>query len=83
MHAVGQPDAHAEGMEGPLLSHRGQKLPTWDEFWKGVDWDYWETRRDPSCQNCLMHSGFEPSVIRKLGESPRDVWTMAKWNFEG
>ena len=35
------------------------------------------------CQNCLMHSGFEPSVVRKLGESRGDMWTMAKWNFLG
>jgi hypothetical protein len=30
-----------------------------------------------------MHSGFEASVVRKLGRSPRDMWTMAKWNFLG
>jgi hypothetical protein len=30
-----------------------------------------------------MHSGFEASVVRKLSESPRDLWTMAKWNFLG
>lgn len=40
-----------------------------------------ERREDAKCQNCLMHSGFEPSVLCKLGESPRDMWTMAKWNF--
>jgi hypothetical protein len=28
-----------------------------------------------------MHSGFEASVVRKLGESPRDVWAMAKWSL--
>ena len=38
-------------------------------------------RTDPRCHDCLMHSGFEASVVRKLGESPRDMWTMAKWNF--
>ena len=46
-----------------------------------MNWDYWETRADPKCHNCLMHSGFEASVVRKLGESRRDLWTMAKWNF--
>jgi len=46
-----------------------------------VDWDYWERREDERCRNCFMHSGFEPSVVRKLGESWSDLWTMAKWNF--
>ena len=59
----------------------GGYYKTWKEFWNGVDWNYWERREDPKCQNCLMHSGFEASVVRKLGESPRDMWTMAKWNF--
>jgi hypothetical protein len=30
-----------------------------------------------------MHSGFEASVVRKLGGSGSDVWKMAKWNFLG
>lgn len=28
-----------------------------------------------------MHSGFEPSVVRTLGESPRDLLAMARWNL--
>ena len=28
-----------------------------------------------------MHSGFEPSVVRKLGDNPRDLWTMLKWQL--
>jgi hypothetical protein len=55
---------------------------SWHEFFGGVDWDYWETRRDPRCRDCKMHSGFEPSVVRKLGESWRDVVTMARWQLE-
>jgi hypothetical protein len=30
-----------------------------------------------------MHSGFELSVVRKPGQSPRDVWTMMRWNLGG
>jgi hypothetical protein len=51
-------------------------------FWGGVDWEYWESRQDLRCQHCVMHSGFEPSVVRSLGQHPRDVWTMAKWNMQ-
>ena len=72
-----------EGWKGPCYLIEGQYYPTWKDFWRGVDWDYWESRRDPKCQNCLMHSGFEASVVRHLGKSAGDVWTMAKWNFAG
>lgn len=77
----GNPTRTPKGWKGPCYLIAGEYYPTWDEFWRSVDWDYWEKRQDPRCQNCLMHSGFEPSVIRKLGERPGDIWTMTKWNF--
>ena len=77
----GNPTFTPKGWKGPCYLIDDAQFPSWKEFWKGVDWDYWETRQDPRCQNCLMHSGFEASVIRKLPESPRDMLTMAKWNY--
>jgi hopanoid biosynthesis associated radical SAM protein HpnH len=77
----GNPTRTPKGWKGPCYLIEGRYYPTWKDFWRGVDWDYWESRQDDRCRNCYMHSGFEPSVVRKLGESPRDVWTMARWNF--
>ena len=57
--------------------------PTWDEFWNGVDWPYWESREDRLCQNCMMHSGFEASAMFELRRSPRDMVRMAVWNLAG
>jgi hopanoid biosynthesis associated radical SAM protein HpnH len=56
---------------------------TWREFWEGVDWNYWESRQDRLCQNCLMHSGFETSAVMELRSSPRDLARLAYWNFSG
>lgn len=77
----GNPTRTPKGWKGPCYLVEGRLYPTWKEFWTGVDWDYWEKRIDPRCQNCMMHSGFEPSVVRHLGQSWRDVMTMARWNF--
>jgi len=78
----GTPTRTPKGWKGPCYLIEGSYHATWKEFWAGVDWNYWESRQDPRCQNCLMHSGFEPSVVRSLGQHPRDVWTMAKWNMQ-
>ncbi len=67
------------GWKGPCYLIGDKYFKTWEEFWNGVDWAYWEKREDHRCQNCLMHSGFEASVIRKLPESSKDMWTMVKW----
>jgi len=77
----GNPTRTPKGWKGPCYLIEGGYFPTWNEFWEGVDWGYWESRQDRRCHNCLMHSGFEPSVIRHLGKNGRDIWSMVKWNF--
>ena len=72
-----------EGWKDPCYLIGERYFPTWQEFWAGVNWEYWETRQDHRCRDCFMHSGFEASVVRKLGDSWSDVWTMVKWNFLG
>ena len=71
------------GWKGPCYLIGEKYYDTWDEFWNGVDWEYWESRQDRRCQNCAMHSGFEASVVRELPSSPRDMMRMAAWNFLG
>ncbi|MBI1818376.1 MAG: adenosyl-hopene transferase HpnH [Deltaproteobacteria bacterium] len=77
----GNPTRTPKGWKGPCYLIEKQQFATWGEFWNGVDWDYWESRKDPLCQNCKMHSGFEASVVRHLGGSMKDMATMARWNF--
>lgn len=78
----GNPTRTPKGWKGPCYLIEGSYHATWKEFWGGVDWAYWESRQDARCQNCLMHSGFEPSVVRSLGRRPRDVWALLRWNLQ-
>lgn len=71
------------GWKGPCYLIGKAWFDTWEEFWTTTDWEYWESRQDPLCQNCAMHSGFEASVVRELGKSPKDMARMAAWNMFG
>jgi hopanoid biosynthesis associated radical SAM protein HpnH len=71
------------GWKGPCYLIGERYYPTWDEFWNGVDWEYWESRQDARCANCAMHSGFEASAVRELRKSPKDMVRMAAWNIFG
>ena len=71
------------GWKGPCYLIGKQWFDSWEEFWTKTDWEYWESRQDPLCQNCAMHSGFEASVVRELGKSPKDMARMAAWNVFG
>lgn len=55
----------------------------WSEFWNATDWEYWESRQDPLCQNCAMHSGFEASVVMESQRKPREMFRLAAWHMSG
>ncbi len=71
------------GWKGPCYLIGKTHTFSWDEFWRGTDWAYWESRQDPLCQNCAMHSGFEASVVRELPRNPGDMVRLAAWNLLG
>lgn len=71
------------GWKGPCYLIGKKYTFSWEEFWNGTDWDYWESRQDRLCQNCAMHSGFEASVIKELPKHPGDMVKLAAWNLLG
>jgi hopanoid biosynthesis associated radical SAM protein HpnH len=70
-----------KGWKGPCYLIGKTWSETFEEFWKGTDWDYWESRQDALCGNCLMHSGFEASVVKELPKHPGDMVRMIAWNL--
>ncbi|HXK08429.1 MAG TPA: adenosyl-hopene transferase HpnH [Vicinamibacteria bacterium] len=71
------------GWKGPCYLIGDRFWPSFDEFWTGTDWDYWESREDHRCRNCAMHSGFEASVVRELPRHPGDMLRLFAWNLLG
>lgn len=69
------------GWKGPCYLIGKTYSQTFEEFWNGTDWEYWESREDSLCKNCAMHSGFEASVVRELPKHPGDMFRMFAWNF--
>jgi len=71
-----------KGWKGPCYLIGKTFSGTFEEFWGTTDWSYWESRQDPLCQNCAMHSGFEASVVKELPKHPGDMVRMLAWNLE-
>ena len=72
-----------KGWKAPCYLIGESYIDSWEQFWEGTDWEYWESRKDRRCQNCAMHSGFEASVVRELPRNPGDMVRMMVWNFLG
>jgi hopanoid biosynthesis associated radical SAM protein HpnH len=53
----------------------------WEQFWHETDWGYWESRQDPRCQNCKMHSGFEHSAVNAALATFTGKLRMAAWSI--
>ncbi|HUM10281.1 MAG TPA: adenosyl-hopene transferase HpnH [Myxococcaceae bacterium] len=70
-----------KGWKGPCYLIGKTWSQTFEEFWDGTDWAYWESRQDPMCRNCAMHSGFEASVVMELPKHPGDIVRMIAWNL--
>ena len=71
------------GWKGPCYLIGKKYTWSWEEFWNLTDWEYWESREDRLCQNCLMHSGFEASVVKELPRNPGDMARLMAWNLMG
>ena len=71
------------GWKGPCYLIGKKHTKVWDEFWNGMDWDYWESRQDSLCQNCAMHSGFEASVVMDSQKNPKEMLRLAAWHMAG
>jgi hopanoid biosynthesis associated radical SAM protein HpnH len=55
------------------------------ELLEKVDWDSYGVvdgvARDPRCENCMMHCGYEPTAALGLCPLPGDTWKTIAFNF--
>ncbi len=77
----GNPNYNPQGWKGPCYLITDAHYGSFDELMRRTDWEKYENRRDERCANCMMHSGFEPTVIREVGKSWRDLWEILRWNL--
>ncbi|HTX54012.1 MAG TPA: adenosyl-hopene transferase HpnH [Candidatus Baltobacteraceae bacterium] len=77
----GGPNYNPQGWKGPCYLITDAHYPTFDALMTLTDWERFEQKRDPRCANCMMHSGFEHTVVREVGKRWRDLWEMLWWNL--
>jgi len=81
--AWGNPTYNPRGWKGPCYLITDEHHATFREFIENTPWERYGRGRDPRCQDCMVHVGYEPSAVlgahRKLG----DNWKMLKWQLSG
>jgi hypothetical protein len=75
------PTRNPQGWRSPCYQISDGHFPTFAELMEKTAWDKYGVDRDPRCRQCMMHSGFEPTIVRTLGKDLRDLWEMLRWNL--
>lgn len=75
------PTCNPQGWRSPCYQISDGHFQTFEELMGKTPWENYGVHRDPRCRQCMMHSGFEPTIVRSLGKDPRDLWEMLRWNL--
>ncbi len=79
--AWGNPTRNVKGWKGPCYLITDQHHASFRELMDNTDWSQYGHGKDPRCEHCMVHCGYEPSaalgVNRKLG----DTWKMLMWQL--
>jgi len=78
----GNPTRNPKGWKSPCYLITDAHYPTFEEMMTKTDWAKYGVGNDPRCANCMMHCGFEPTVVREVGKRFPDLWEMVLWNLK-
>ncbi len=77
----GNPTRNPRGWKSPCYLITDTHYRTYRELMEKTDWNYYVEGKDPRCAQCMVHCGFEPTVVRQM--NLEDLVTMIKWNMNG
>ena len=56
---------------------------TFEDFLEKTKWDQYGRGRDPRCEHCMVHVGYEPSAVLGANRRLRDTWRLLQWQLSG
>lgn len=74
----GNPTRNPQGWRSPCYLIADTHYRTFAELMDLTDWDHYESGADPRCSQCMVHCGFEPTIVRQM--SFKDLLRMFRWN---
>jgi len=79
------PTRNIQGWKAPCYLMTDGHYPSYKQMLDEVDWDsygVWNgVARDPRCENCMVHCGYEPTPSLGIDNLPGDTWKMIRYNF--
>jgi len=77
----GNPTRNTRGWKAPCYLITDAHYGSFQEMMEKTQWEKYGVGKDSRCAQCMMHCGFEPSVVAEIGKSFKDMWEMFLWNL--
>jgi hopanoid biosynthesis associated radical SAM protein HpnH len=81
--AWGNPTYNTKGWKGPCYLMTDGHHNTFQGLIEKTPWEKYGYGRDPRCENCLVHCGYEASAATGKNARFGDTWKMMSWSLFG
>jgi hopanoid biosynthesis associated radical SAM protein HpnH len=79
--AWGNPTYNPRGWKAPCYLITDGHHATFQEFMQKTPWEKYGRGRDPRCEHCMVHVGYEPSAVLGAKRQFSDMWRLMKWQL--
>jgi hopanoid biosynthesis associated radical SAM protein HpnH len=79
--AWGNPTRNVKGWKGPCYLITDEHHETFNDLMENTDWDRYGYGKDPRCEHCMVHCGFEPSAALGVNKQMGDSLKMLMWQL--
>ena len=81
--AWGMPTYNPRGWKGPCYLMTDAHHETFNDLIEKTPWEQYGRGRDPRCEDCMVHVGFEASAVLGGNKKLGDTWKMLTWTVSG
>ncbi len=79
--AWGNPTRNVKGWKGPCYLITDEHHSSFDDLMEKTAWENYGPGKDPRCENCMVHCGFEPTAALGVNSKLGDSLKMLMWQL--
>jgi hypothetical protein len=79
--AWGNPTRNVKGWKGPCYLITDAHHDSFDDYMKNTPWEHYGKGRDPRCEHCMCHVGYEASAALGVNARLGDSLKMIAWQL--
>lgn len=79
--AWGNPTRNVRGWKGPCYLITDEHHDSFEDLMDKTDWGSYGRGKDPRCEHCMVHCGYEPSAALGVNAQFGDSFRMLMWQL--